>query len=69
MAKVVVSEKQWRKSSHSVASNDCVEVVGAAEGVAVRDSKRPDGPVLVFRRPEWRAFLSAAKAGEFDDLA
>jgi hypothetical protein len=36
--------------------------------VAVRDSKDPDGPVLLYTRAEWRAFLHGAKAGEFDDL-
>jgi hypothetical protein len=34
----------------------------------VRDSKDPDGNVLIYSREEWTAFLAAAKAGEFDDL-
>ncbi len=33
--------------------------------VAIRDSKDPDGPALVFTADEWRAFVSGARAGEF----
>jgi hypothetical protein len=34
--------------------------------VHVRDSKRPDGPVLSFTPSEWRAFVTGVKSGEFD---
>lgn len=34
--------------------------------VALRDSKDPTGPVLVFTSAEWAAFLAGAKDGEFD---
>jgi hypothetical protein len=34
--------------------------------VAVRDSKDPSGPVLIFGREEWAAFVGSAKGGEFD---
>jgi hypothetical protein len=36
--------------------------------VAMRDSKDPGGPVLVYTRAEWLAFLDGAKKGEFDGL-
>lgn len=36
--------------------------------VAVRDSKDPNGPVLMYTAAEWRAFLDGAKKGEFDNL-
>jgi hypothetical protein len=52
----------WRKSSHSGAGNDCVEIAQVALGAAVRDSKNPTGGVLRFATGEWRAFLEAAKA-------
>jgi hypothetical protein len=58
----------WKKSSFSTANGDCVELADTLDGVAVRDSKDPDGPVLTFTRAEWRAFLDGARAGEFDDL-
>ena len=47
----------------------CVEVASAGDGVAMRDSKDQDGPMLRFTRAEWAAFLSGAKAGDFDHLA
>jgi hypothetical protein len=43
----------------------CVEA-GKMEIVAVRDSKNPDGPVLGFYMTEWKEFVKAVKAGEFD---
>lgn len=58
----------WRKSSFSVGNGECVEVAAGPAGVRVRDSKNPDGPVLVFNPDEWAAFLDGAKAGEFDHM-
>jgi hypothetical protein len=34
--------------------------------VLVRDSKNPDGPVLRFAEPAWRAFIICSKSGKFD---
>lgn len=50
----------WWKSSASASQSDCVEcgIVDEAT-VAVRDSKRPDGPVLLLDRTTLRAFTSA----------
>jgi hypothetical protein len=43
-----------------------VEVARNLPGiVAVRDSKHPDGPKLVFAPDEWGAFTAGIKAGEF----
>jgi Domain of unknown function (DUF397) len=47
----------------------CVEVASVGDGVAMRDSKDQDGPMLRFTRDEWAAFLGGAKAGAFDHLA
>lgn len=47
----------------------CVEVASAGDGIAMRDSKDLDGPMLRFTRAEWAAFLGGAKAGDFDHLA
>ncbi|WP_189861322.1 DUF397 domain-containing protein [Streptomyces poonensis] len=59
--------KGWRKSSHS---NDqggsCLEVLdGHLSGVPVRDSKLPDGPVLLFAAGPWSSFVTAVKKGGF----
>ena len=56
----------WRKSSHSNPSGDCVETARLSSGgMAVRNSRFPDGPALLFTRAEWDAFLKGALDGEF----
>ena len=55
----------WRKSSHS-SNNGCVEVANGDDRIAVRDSKDPTGPILLFTHHEWRAFLAGVRDGEFD---
>jgi len=61
---------EWRKSSASNPSGNCVEVTALADGtVAVRNSRQPDGPALVYTRAEVAAFLAGVRNGEFDDLA
>jgi hypothetical protein len=55
----------WRKSSLS-GTNGCVEVRLADGRVEVRDSKDRGGPVLVFARLEWEAFVGGVRNGEFD---
>jgi hypothetical protein len=59
----------WRKSRWSNPSGNCVEVAALPGGeVAVRNSRHPSGPALVYTRAEMAAFLAGAKDGEFDDL-
>jgi len=46
-----MSELVWRKSSYSGGGgNECVEVAFPAGRIALRDSKNPSGPRLVFSR-------------------
>jgi len=60
----------WRKSRHSNSSGSCVEVADLADGaVAIRNSRYPSGPALIYTRGEIAAFLAGAKNGEFDDLS
>lgn len=55
---------KWRKSSHSNPSGNCVEIAGLpGQGVAVRDSRRPDGPALLFSQAAWEAFLRSLREG------
>lgn len=59
----------WRKSKFSGAQGNCVEVAGLASGqIAVRNSRDPQGPALVYTMDEIAAFLAGAKDGEFDYL-
>jgi Domain of unknown function (DUF397) len=52
----------WRKSKHSNPSGNCVEMTWLpAERVAVRDSRCPDGPALIFTHTEWEEFLRYVK--------
>jgi hypothetical protein len=60
----------WVKSSFSFSNSNCMEIASLPDGdVGVRHSKHPEGPVLRFTPEEWDAFISGARAGEFDDLA
>jgi hypothetical protein len=58
----------WRKAQRSVGNGACVELAPANGMIAMRDSKDPNGPVLMYTKAELYAFLDGAKRGEFDDL-
>ena len=63
-----IDRAEWRKSTYSGDNGgDCVEVAGNLPGViAVRDSKDPDGPALIFTPDEWRTFTAGIRGGEFE---
>lgn len=59
----------WRKSkvSNGNGGNNCVEARFNGKRISVRNSKRPDGPVVQFTVDEWTAFLQGVRTSdEFD---
>ncbi|MFE5586646.1 DUF397 domain-containing protein [Kitasatospora sp. NPDC056531] len=60
---------RWVKSRYSGNGGNCIEVASDFPGVMpVRDSKDPEGPVLLFPAEAWRSFVAATAAGEFGDI-
>ncbi|SFL68640.1 DUF397 domain-containing protein [Streptomyces pini] len=65
-----ITDVVWLKSSASNATGNCVELAALPGGeVALRNSRHPAGPALVFTREEIAAFVTGAKGSEFDRLA
>jgi hypothetical protein len=57
----------WRKSGRSNGQANCVEVARNLPGiVAIRDSKNPHGPKLIFAPAAWESFTAGVKDGDFD---
>ena len=60
---------RWQRSRRSLLPGHCVELAKLPNGeVAIRNSRFPDGPALVYTRAEIDAFLLGAKDGDFDNL-
>lgn len=58
----------WQKASVSAGDGNCVEFAKMGDGVAMRHSKAPTGPALIFTPAEIAAMLDGARRGEFDHL-
>ena len=56
----------WHKSSRSQFDGNCVEVCPGWGNVGVRNSRDPDGSVLLFPPQSFRDFVDGAKAGHYD---
>jgi hypothetical protein len=55
----------WMKSRHSTANGACIEVASTTDKIAIRDSKDPDGPILIYSPAEFKSFLHEARNGDF----
>ena len=60
----------WVKSQRSNPSGNCVELAELLDGglVALRNSRDPEGPALIYTRAEIEAFVRGAADGDFDHL-
>jgi hypothetical protein len=64
-----LDDARWRKSSVSNSQGACVEMARLAGGeFAVRNSRNPEGPALIYTQAEIAALIEGVKQGEFDDL-
>lgn len=60
---------RWQKALRSNSQGNCVEIAELPGGrIAVRNSRHPDGPALIYTRPEIEALILGAKDGDFDNL-
>jgi len=63
MTGIDLSRAEWRKSSYSSQSGNCVEVArNLSRLVAIRDSKEPGGARLVVSSEVWRVFMGKVRA-------
>jgi len=68
-AHVGLPDVTWRKSARSGKQGNCVELARVpSRGVAVRNSRFPEGPALVFSVAEMSSFLADIKSGAYDHL-
>ena len=59
----------WQKSARSNPSGNCVECASLPDGsVAMRNSRDPEGPALIYTPAEIEAFLGGVRDGDFDNL-
>ncbi len=65
----LIKRADWRKSHRSNPSGNCVEMARLPGGViAIRNSRHPDGPALLYTPTEIDAFIRGIKEGDFDIL-
>ena len=72
MSSIDLSGALWRKSSYSNGQANCVEIATVGGGrpvVAIRDSKAPDAPSLIFTARTWRQFTCSVRATREGRLA
>lgn len=70
MSATGLGDVAWCKSARSGPQGNCVEFADLEPGgrVAVRNSRDPQGPALIYTRAEIHALIEGAKDGDFDHL-
>ena len=61
---------KWQKSGRSNPRGNCVELASLPDGggIAMRNSRDPEGPALIYSLDEIAAFVAGARDGDFDNL-
>jgi hypothetical protein len=69
MSAADLPDARWYKSRLSSPQGNCVEVATLpGEQIAMRNSRHPDGPALIFTRAEVKDLVDAIGQGELDHL-
>jgi hypothetical protein len=69
MAAAELLDAKWQKSRYSNGVSNCVEMAWLPSGeVALRNSRYPDGPALIYTQAEIEALIRGVKDGDFDNL-
>jgi hypothetical protein len=60
---------RWYKSPASSPQGNCVELAGLPdEQIAMRNSRHPNGPALIFTKDQMKDLIDTLKSGAFDHL-
>ncbi|OHV42010.1 DUF397 domain-containing protein [Pseudofrankia sp. EUN1h] len=69
MSAAALKSVTWQKSQRSNSQGNCVEMARLSDdAVAVRNSRDPRGPALIYTLAEIEALILGAKDGDFDNL-
>ena len=69
MSAVELQGVTWQKSGRSGPNGNCVECAALPDGaVAMRNSRDPEGPALIYTPAEIEAFILGVRDGDFDNL-
>jgi Domain of unknown function (DUF397) len=64
-----LADAEWQSSHHGDRRTAHVEMALLPSGsIAMRNSRHPGGPALIYTHAEIEAFIAGAKDGDFDDL-
>lgn len=63
---IAFPDADWRKSTRSQGDGACVQVALKPSCAGIRDSKQPDGGVVLTGFSAWDAFRRAVKRAELD---
>ncbi|MBX6765835.1 MAG: DUF397 domain-containing protein [Actinomadura rubrobrunea] len=65
MSERELAQAVFRKSSYSEGANGCVEACAVGGHRLIRDSKNPDGGVLILDAITWGGLISKIKQGHY----